>query len=286
MTVTSHRPRRLALLLSVSALALGSTLISSPAWSADRDRDGDGMPNHWESRHGLNPDQANGRGDKDHDGLTNIAEFRHHSDPSDEDTDADGEDDGDEVHDGVRGTSVTDDDTDDDGVVDGDEDSDHDGTDNEDEDDATETCGRDDDDSDTDGVSDEDENDHGTSASDDDSDDDGVLDGDEDSDHDGQSDEDDDDSLEDSCSDDSEDSDDLLGPIVSFDDVTGDLVIDTLVSGQLTFVVTADTDIEFDSSGHGSGADGDTSDLVAGAIVNEVDLADDGTLEDIELAQP
>ena len=57
------------------------------------------------------------------------------------------------------------------------------------------------------------------------------------------------------------------------------------MSGQLTFTVTADTEIQFDSSGHGSGDDADAGDLVTGAIVDEVDLAEDGTVEEIELAR-
>src|SRR5205085_8066699 len=99
-------------------------------------------------------------------------------------------------------------------------------------------------------------------------------DGDEDSDDDGQVNEDDDDSDDDVCADDNEDVDDVLGPIVSFDAETGALVIDTVRAGQLTFVVTQDTEIEFDSSGHGSGGDASTEDLVEGAVVSEVDLAD------------
>jgi hypothetical protein len=54
----------------------------------------------------------------------------------------------------------------------------------------------------------------------------------------------------------------------------------------LHFVVTDDTEIEFDSSGHGSGGDATVDDLQPGATVQEVDLAKDGTLEEIELARP
>jgi hypothetical protein len=244
------------------------------------------MPNRWETRHGLDPDRPNARGDKDHDGLTNVGEYRRGGHPRDEDSDNDGHDDGDEVHDGHRGTRISDRDSDDDGIRDGDEDSDRDGLDNEDEDDAKESCSQDDDDRDDDNLSDEDENDYGYRIGDDDSDDDGVRDGDEDSDDDGQINEDDDDSQKDSCTDDNEDSDDLLGPIISFDTQTSDLVINTVSSGVLTFVVTADTEIEYDSSGHGSGEDGSTDDLQPGAVVIEVDLDDDGNLEEIELARP
>jgi len=278
-----HAGRRAVVPLSALSLGLASLVLAAPlAQAAVGDRDGDGMPNRWETRHGLNSRVANAAGDKDSDALTNRAEFRRGGDPSDEDSDNDGHDDGDEVRDDDRDTDLDDRDSDDDGTLDGDEDSDDDGVDNEDEDDSDERCSRDDDDRDGDDVSDEDENDYGYRAGDDDSDDDGTSDGDEDSDDDGQSDEDDDDSDEDSCSDEDEDSDDLLGPIVSFEAATGSLLIDTASSGQLTFVVTDDTEIEFDSSGE----KGDVSDLVPGAVVHEVDLEDDGTLEEIELARP
>ena len=197
------------------------------------------MPDRWETRHGLSTQRDNAAGDPDGDGLANLAEYHRGGDPSDEDSDNDGHDDGDEVRDGDRSTDLDDRDSDDDDTLDGDEDSDDDGVDNEDEDDGDERCTRDDDDRDRDHVSDEDENDFGYRAGDDDSDDDGVLDGNEDSDDDGQSDEDDDDSDDDSCSGHhGEDGDDLLGPIVSFDESTGALVIDAVRAGQLTFVVT------------------------------------------------
>ena len=278
-----HRP---ALLLSAGALALTSAVLASPAHAGSNDRDGDGMPNRWESSHGLDPDRADGRGDKDDDALGNRAEFRRGGHPGDEDSDNDGHDDGDEVHDGSRSTQLDDRDSDDDGTRDGDEDSDDDGIDNEDEDDADESCDDDDDDRDSDDISDEDENDFGFRVGDDDSDDDGLPDGDEDSDDDGQSNEDDDDSDEDSCDDSDEDVDDLLGTIVSFDAGTGQLVIDTVGGRTVTFLVTDDTEIEYDSSGSGSGEEGSTDDLTAGAVVVEVDLEDDGTLEEIELARP
>jgi hypothetical protein len=243
------------------------------------------MPNRWEVRHGLDPDRANARGDRDHDGLRNLAEYRHRTDPRAEDTDHDGDDDGDEVHDGFRSTRVLDRDTDDDGRLDGDEDADHDGIANEDEDDARESCASDDDDRDGDAVSDEDENDHGYRVRDRDSDDDGIIDGAEDWNHDGQVNEDDDDSVDDRCSDDSEDADDVLGTIASFDQGSGQLVVDTVSSGTLTLVVTDRTEIERDSSGHGTGGDATTADLTPGTTIAEVDLAKDGTLDKVELAR-
>ena len=43
--------------------------------SAPRDSDGDGMPDAWESQHGLNPHRDDSAGDRDHDGYTNIEEY-------------------------------------------------------------------------------------------------------------------------------------------------------------------------------------------------------------------
>lgn len=287
MSSFDRRGHRLALMLTLSGLALSSGTLAAAAAQAERgDRDGDAMPDQWEVRHGLNPDRPDARGDRDRDGLSNLGELRRGGDPRDEDTDNDGHDDGDEVRDGQRGTVIDDRDSDEDGTLDGDEDSDRDGVDNEDEDDARESCSGDDDDRDEDELSDEDENDYGYRAGDDDSDNDGIIDGDEDSNDDGQSNEDDDDSDDDSCTEDSEDSDDLLGTIVSFDAATGRLVINSVHSGVVTYVVTGDTEIEYDSSGSGSGEDGSTADLVTGAVVTEVDVDDDtGALEEIELAR-
>lgn len=285
MSMLHPRSGNNPLFLALGTFALtGAMLTASPA-IAGGDRDHDGMPNRWEARNGLNPTSDDAAADKDHDGLTNLEEYRHGGDPRDEDSDNDGHDDGDEIHDRDRGTRINDRDSDDDGVLDGDEDSDHDGIDNEDEDDASESCRDDDGDRDDDDLSDEDENDYRTRANDADTDDDGIFDGNEDYDDDGQSNEDDDDSDDDRCDDADEDDDDLLGPIVSFDEQTGLLVIDTVQSGATTFTVTDDTEIEYDSSGPGSGEDADTSDLVPGAVVNEVDLEDDGTLEEVELAR-
>jgi len=279
-----------AALASLSAIALSSAALSLPSYAASGDRDHDGMPNRWEARHGLDPDRANGDRDKDHDGLRNLQEYRRHAHPLDEDTDGDGHDDGDEVGDGSRDTRVLVRDTDDDGILDGDDDSDGNGVSDEDEDDAAESCRRDDDDRDGDHVSDEDERELGGRAGDSDSDDDGLDDGAEDRDHDGESDEDEDDSEDDECDHADEDLDDLLGTIVTFDESTGELVVDTLASGSQTFVVTDHTKIEFDSSGHGSGGDASVENLVTGQDVVEIDLEDDDDptatdLEEIELAR-
>lgn len=154
-------------------------MLGSQASAGSRDRDGDGMPNRWEVSHGLNPDKANARGDVDHDQLRNLAEFNNQTDPRSDDSDSDGVEDGDEVKE--FGTDPRDEDDDDDGLEDGDEDDDNDGTANEDEDDSEEAT----DDSDLDGLDDEDENELGHDSQDADTDNDGVLDGDEDADGDG-----------------------------------------------------------------------------------------------------
>lgn len=47
------------------------------------DNDGDGMPDKWEQRHGLNPrDSADGVADKDRDGYTNVEEYLNGTNPS------------------------------------------------------------------------------------------------------------------------------------------------------------------------------------------------------------
>lgn len=282
--VTRHRLRSRTL-AAAAVLAIATPLAAfSTAYAGPSDRDGDGMPNRWESRYGLNAGVSNARGDQDRDGLTNLAEFRLRIDPSDEDTDDDGHDDRDELRDGSRSTDVRESDTDDDGVEDGDEDSDRDGVDNEDEDDARESCRADDDDDDEDGVDDEDENELDLEEGDSDSDEDGIEDGDEDADEDGEANEDMDDALGDRCGrDGAEDDGDLLGTIVSFDSASGTLTVDRRSAGPITFRVTADTEVDVD----GAEEDGSAADLVPGALVAEVDVdGETGALEEIELVAP
>jgi hypothetical protein len=65
------------------------------------DSDGDGLPNWWEEKYGLDPYDATGDngpdGDPDGDGLVNSEEFAHGTHPRIADTDGDGQSDGDEV---------------------------------------------------------------------------------------------------------------------------------------------------------------------------------------------
>lgn len=90
------------------------TVLAPPAKAAVRDSDHDGMPNHWERTHGLNPNKANANANPDHDGLVNVGEYTFGTDPLESDSDDDGIVDGD-------------DDANDDGVADGDEDGNDDG---------------------------------------------------------------------------------------------------------------------------------------------------------------
>jgi hypothetical protein len=66
------------------------------------DTDGDGLPDRWETGHGLSPTDPTGDngtdGDPDSDGLTNAQEYAHNADPDNSDTDGDGLNDGDEVN--------------------------------------------------------------------------------------------------------------------------------------------------------------------------------------------
>jgi hypothetical protein len=51
--------------------------------AAPPDTDGDGMPDAWESSHGLSPsDVADGAKDRDGDGYTNVEEYLNGTDPT------------------------------------------------------------------------------------------------------------------------------------------------------------------------------------------------------------
>jgi Bacterial TSP3 repeat len=131
MTITTSARRGTAIVASLGAAALLTLATASTSSAAHvRDSDHDGMPNHWEIRHHLNPHRANAKGDADKDGLRNLAEFRHGTNPRSSDTDEDGVEDDSEVHDGCMSTDPTDADTDNDGIEDGQEDTDEDGIDN------------------------------------------------------------------------------------------------------------------------------------------------------------
>ncbi|MGM0767457.1 MAG: hypothetical protein ACQEV6_05495 [Pseudomonadota bacterium] len=70
------------------------------------DSDGDGLPDEWEVRYGLDPnDPSDADADLDNDGLSNREEFLSGTDPSNPDTDGDGLPDGYEVQYGLDPTT-------------------------------------------------------------------------------------------------------------------------------------------------------------------------------------
>ncbi len=89
------------------------------------DTDGDGLPDWWEIRYGLNPNVNDANLDLDADGLTNLQEFQKGTLPNNPDTDNDGIKDGAETGTGVwvsatdTGTNPLNPDTDGDGLKDG-----------------------------------------------------------------------------------------------------------------------------------------------------------------------
>jgi hypothetical protein len=106
------------LLFAAVAAALLAALVPGAASAKGRDRNGDGIPDRWQRKHGLSVKVKQAKRDQDRDGLRNLAEFRHGTDPRDPDTDDDGLRDGVEVK---RGYDPHDADTDGDGIADGDE---------------------------------------------------------------------------------------------------------------------------------------------------------------------
>ncbi len=83
-----------------------------------RDSDGDGLPDIWEYRYGLNHNDATDATlDTDNDGIINLSEYQLGTFPNDADSDDDGLDDGDELN--VHHTNPAIADTDSDGLLDG-----------------------------------------------------------------------------------------------------------------------------------------------------------------------
>lgn len=79
------------------ALALGAlALLAMPSLAAAKDRNHDRIPDRWEKRHNLSLKTNQARLDQDRDHLRNRAEFLSGDDPRDSDSDDDGVVDGDE----------------------------------------------------------------------------------------------------------------------------------------------------------------------------------------------
>lgn len=78
--VNEVRERKGSIIDSQQQVGGWPELKSAPA---PADTDHDGMPDAWETRHGLNPrDPADGPADKDTDGYTNLEEYLNQTDPS------------------------------------------------------------------------------------------------------------------------------------------------------------------------------------------------------------
>ena len=85
---------------AVGFAAVASMLLATPALAgSSRDSDHDGMPNSWERAHHLNWRVANASKDADHDGLSNLREYTLRLDPRSDDSDDDGIEDGNEDRD-------------------------------------------------------------------------------------------------------------------------------------------------------------------------------------------
>ena len=92
---TRHGSR--ARLGTAVAMALGAlALLALPSLAAAKDRNHDGIPDRWEKRHHLSLQVSQAGHDQDRDHLTNRGEFKAGDNPRDRDTDNDGVMDGNE----------------------------------------------------------------------------------------------------------------------------------------------------------------------------------------------
>lgn len=89
MAPTKARQSRLGMIwfaLALSALAI----LAIPSLAAAKDRNRDRIPDRWEKRHNLSLNVSQAGRDQDHDRLRNRAEFLAGDDPRDQDSDDDG----------------------------------------------------------------------------------------------------------------------------------------------------------------------------------------------------
>ncbi len=95
--MTPKKARRTRLGMTWFALALGAlALLAMPGLAAAKDRNRDHIPDRWEKRHELSLKVNQARHDQDRDHLRNRAEFLAGDDPRDHDSDDDGVMDGNE----------------------------------------------------------------------------------------------------------------------------------------------------------------------------------------------
>lgn len=95
--MTPKQARRPRLGMTCLALALGAlALLAMPSLAAAKDRNHDRIPDRWEKRHKLSLKTNQARLDQDRDHLRNRAEFLAGDDPRDDDSDDDGVMDGEE----------------------------------------------------------------------------------------------------------------------------------------------------------------------------------------------
>jgi hypothetical protein len=94
MTRSNHRRARLGGLIATALGALA--LLAMPGVAAAKDRNHDHIPDRWEVRHHLSLRVNQAHRDQDHDQLVNLAEFRAGDNPRDPDSDDNGVMDGEE----------------------------------------------------------------------------------------------------------------------------------------------------------------------------------------------
>src|SRR3954454_15077164 len=95
--MTPKKARRSRLGMTWFALALGAlALLAMPGLAAAKDRNHDRIPDRWEKRHHLSLQVNQARHDQDRDHLRNRAEFLAGDNPRDRDSDDDGVVDGNE----------------------------------------------------------------------------------------------------------------------------------------------------------------------------------------------